>query len=268
MNQYTNTSSNNDTTYPLATTVMKALTLLEFIAHHQPVQPAVMTRELKLTRANVHRLLATLIRTGYLEKVQNGYQLSLKLFQLGSTVPVKEQLRELAREHMHMLERKVRENIYLTVLYNDQVIAIEEVKSVHTVVLNPDIVYTYPVNCCASGKILLSSYTDENLDAYLENIEMVQRTEHSIMDKVEFRRQIKKAGDDCFALELLEHGDHLNSVASPIRDRNGDVIAAIGVSGPSMRLTEEKLKECIEPLKTTAALITEKLIQNNRSLNW
>lgn len=268
MSHYTNTSSNNDTSYPLATTVMKALTLLEFVAHHQPVQPAVITRELKLTRANVHRLLATLVRTGYLEKVQNGYQLSLKLFQLGSTVPIKEQLRELAREQMHVLERLVRENVYLTVLYNDQVIAIEEVKSVHTVVLNPDIVYTYPVNTCASGKILLSSYTDENLDAYLDSLEMVKRTEFTIMDKDEFRRQIRQAGDRCYSLELLEHGDHLNSVASPIRDRNGDVIAAIGVSGPSMRLTEEKLRECIEPLKTSAALITEKMIQNNKPLNW
>ena len=77
-----------------------------------------------------------------------------------------------------------------------------------------------------------------------------------------------RQGDQCYALELLEHGDHLNSIASPIRDRNGDVIAAIGVSGPSMRLTEEKLQECIEPLKTSAALITEKMIQNNKPLNW
>ncbi len=268
MIHYTNTGSNNDTTYPLATTVMKALTLLEFVAHHQPVQPAVMTKELKLTRANVHRLLATLVRTGYLEKVHNGYQLSLKLFQLGSTVPIKEQLRELSREHMHSLERQVRENVYLNVLYNDQVIALEEVKSVHTVVLNPDIVYTYPVNSCASGKILLSSYTDENLDAYLSNLEMVKRTEFTIMDKAEFRRQIREAGDRGYAFELLEHGDHLNSVAAPVRDRSGDVIASLGVSGPSMRLTDEKLKECIEPLKNTAALITEKLLQNNKPLNW
>ncbi len=260
--------SNNDTTYPLATTVMKALSILEFIAHNQPVQPAVMTRELKLTRANVHRLLATLMRTGYIEKGQSGYQLSLKLFQLGSTVPIKEQLRDLAREQMHQLERIVRENVYLTVLYNDQVIAIEEVKSVHTVILNPDIVYTYPVNSCASGKMILSSYTGENLNAYLSSLAMVKRTEHTIMDKEEFRRQIIESGEKGYALELLEHGDHLNSVASPIRDRNGDVIAAIGVSGPSMRLTEEKLMECIEPLKTCAALVTEKLVQSNNPLNW
>ena len=269
MVQYTNSSSNNDTPYPVATTVVKALTIVEYIAHHQPVQPVTMVKDLQLTRANLHRLLATLVRTGYIEKTSNGYQLSLKLFQLGSTVPIKVQLRDLARSHMHDLERIARENIYLTVLYNDQVIAIEEVKSAHTVILNPDVIYTYPVNSCASGKILLSGLSPENLDAYISSLEMVSKTENSVVDKAEFKRQVLEAKKNGYAIELLEFGNHLNSIAAPICDRDGEVIATIGISGPSMRLTESKIMELIEPLKNSAALITEKMInKHNKAPLW
>lgn len=269
MIHYTNSSSHSDTPYPIATTVVKALTILEYIALHQPIQPNVMTKELQLTRANLHRLLSTLVRTGYIEKSASGYQLSLKLFRLGSTVPIKEQLRDLARVHMHELERIARENIYITVLYNDEVIAIEEVKSAHTVILNPDVIYTYPVNTCASGKMLLSHMSDENLNTYVDSLEMVRRTPYTVTDKEEFKRQVKDAREKGYSIELLEFGNHLHSIASPITNREGEVIATIGISGPSMRLTKDRMMDLIEPLKNSAALITEKLIHNhNKAPLW
>ena len=269
MIHYTNDGSNSDTTYPIATTVAKALGILEYIALHQPVHPSIMSKELGLTRANLHRLLATLVRTGYIEKSNSGYQLSLKLFRLGSTVPIKEQLRDLARVHMHELERIARENIYITVLYNDEVIAIEEVKSAHTVILNPDVIYTYPVNTCASGKLLLSHMSNENLDTYVDTLEMIRRTPYTIVDKEEFKRQVRESRERGYAIEILEFGNHLHSIAAPITNRDGEVIATIGISGPSMRLTKERMMDLIEPLKNSAALITEKLIQNhNKAPLW
>ncbi|NCB02126.1 MAG: IclR family transcriptional regulator [Spirochaetia bacterium] len=269
MIHYTNNGSNSDTPYPLATTVVKALGILEYIALHQPIQPVAMTKDLGLTRANLHRLLSTLVRTGYIEKAGGGYQLSLKLYRLGSTVPIKEQLRDLARIHMHELERIARENIYITVLYNDEVVAIEEVKSAHTVILNPDVIYTYPVNTCASGKLLLSHMSHENLDTYVETLEMIRRTPYTIVDKEEFKRQVREAKVKGYAVEYLEFGNHLHSIAAPITNRDGEVIATIGISGPSMRLTKDRMMDLIEPLKNSAALITEKLIQNhNKAPLW
>jgi DNA-binding IclR family transcriptional regulator len=150
------------------------------------------------------------------EKSRMGYQLSLKLFQLGSTVPIKEQLRESAKARMYDLERIAKENIYLTVLYHDMVIAIEEVKSSHTVVLNPDVTYTYPVNTCASGKLLLSGWTDEELDRYLDNVTFIQKTPNTCMDKERFKQLVREAGDKGYATEVLEFGNHLNSIAAPL----------------------------------------------------
>jgi IclR family KDG regulon transcriptional repressor len=244
---------------------MKAFSVIEFIAAHQPVQPSAVCKGLGLTRANVHRLLATLVHLGYVEKSESGYQLSFKLFQLGSTVPVKKQLRDMAKSKMYDLEKIARENVYLNVLSEDTVIAIEEVKSSHHVVLNPDVTYTYPVNSCASGKVLLSWLSDEALNTYLDSIVFRKKTEHTIVDKQTFIQAVRQAGVDGFAVELLEFGNHLNSVSAPVYNRSGEIIATVSISGPSMRLTEERIRELIEPLKQAAKQITDKMINNTKT---
>lgn len=244
---------------------MKAFSLLEFISANQPVQAPTMCKALGLTRANLHRLLYTMTTLGYVEKSRMGYQLSLKLFQLGSTVPIKEQLRESAKIKMYELERIANENIYLTVLYHDMVIAIEEVKSSHTVVLNPDVTYTYPVNSCASGKLLLSTLSDEELDRYLDNVIFIRKTPRTVMDKEEFKRLVRKSAVDGYATEILEFGNHLNSVAAPLYNRDGEVIATIAISGPSMRLTEDRIKDLIIPLREKAEQISQSMTYNKKS---
>ncbi|MGI6466322.1 MAG: IclR family transcriptional regulator [Sphaerochaetaceae bacterium] len=259
MFQQTNKSSNIETSYQLATTVIKAFRLLEFISVNQPVSPSTMCKELEMTRAGVHRLLYTLVTLGYVEKSRMGYQLSLKVFQLGSTVPIKEQLRESAKSKMYELERIAKENIYLTVLYHDMVIAIEEVKSSHTVVLNPDVTYTYPVNTCASGKLLISSMSEEELDSYLDRVVFIQKTASTIMDKNIFKKRVKEAGQKGYATELMEFGNHLNSIAAPIYNRDQEVFATIAISGPSMRFTEQRMQELIDPLREVAYQITNSM---------
>ncbi len=265
MLQQLNSSSNNETnSYVLATTVIKAFQVLEYIAAHQPVQPSGISKGLGLTRANVHRLLATLISIGYVEKWQTGYGLTFKLFQLGSTVPLNKSLRDVAKSIMSDLEQVAHENIYLNVLSEDVVLAIDEVKSSHHVILNPDVTYTYPVNSCASGKLLLSSLSDQELRAYLESIDMKKRTSRTIIDKRQFYEAVKTARNKGYSTEILEFSDDLNSVAAPIKDINNKVIATISISGPSMRLTEARIMDLAEPLMKAAQEISAKAAEHTR----
>ena len=216
-----------------------------------------MCKGLGLTRANLHRLLYTLMTLGYIEKSRMGYQLSLKLFQLGSTVPIKEQLRETAKTRMYDLERIARENIYLTrpsttTWSRDR----RGEKLAYRGCSIPMLTYTYPVNSCASGKLLLSSLSDVELDRYLDNVVFIQKTPRTVMDKQEFKRLVREAGRKGYATEILEFGYHLNSVAAPLFNRDGEVIATIAISGPSMRLTEERIEELVPALKAMAEQIS------------
>ncbi len=145
------------------------------------------------------------------------------------------------------------------------VLAIDEVKSAHHVILNPDVTYSYPVNSCASGKLLLSHYSDEQLRGYLSEIPMRERTSRTILEREEFIRAVRSAQGKGYSTEILEFSDDLNSVAAPIIDVEGTVIATISISGPSMRLTEARIMDLVQPLMQAARRITERVAENTRS---
>ena len=258
-------SSYNETkSYSLSTTVLKTLQILEYIAGNQPATVPAICRACHFTRANVHRLLATLSAAGYVIRRQDGYELTAKVALLGSKVPLNRDLRDAAKPAMVELERIAHENIYLNVRSEDVIIAIEEVKSPHHVVLNPDVTFTYPVNSCASGKLLLSAYTDDEIQSYMSSIDMVRRTEHTITDVGQYLEEVAAVRKQGYALEILEFSSDLNSVAAPIYDSSNRIVATISISGPAMRLTSERIGELVAPLTEYARKISETLQYNNR----
>jgi IclR family transcriptional regulator, KDG regulon repressor len=259
-----NSSSNIDTkSYAPATTVIKAFGLLEYIGYAQPVQPAQMVKSLGLTRANVYRLLTTLMKIGYVVREEAGYMLSFKLFKLGSTVPLSRNLREIAKPRMAQLMKTAEENIYLTVLCEDTVIAIEEVKSSHHLTLNPDVTYTYPLNSCASGKLFLSAMEEENRERLISALPFEKRTEYTITTREGLLDAARQAAEQGYALEIQEFSDDLNSISSPIVDYRGQVVANISISGPAMRLTPERMVLLSGSLRETASQISEELGRGN-----
>jgi len=99
--QNINTRSNNAKKgYVLATTVMKAFHILEYIGNNQPVQSPYLVKALGFSRANIDRLLATFMEIGYVDRTDRGYSLTFKLFQLGRTVPLGRDLRDVAKPIM------------------------------------------------------------------------------------------------------------------------------------------------------------------------
>lgn len=266
MLQDINSSSNSEKkSYVLSTTVLKAFSVLEYIGYHQPVQPAALIEALGFSRANIYRILATFMEIGYVEKGPEGYSLTFKLFKLGSTVPLSRNLRDVAKPVMLELMKKAEENIYLNVLTEDMVVAIDEVKSSHHLILNPDVTYTYPVHTCASGKVLLAFFPEEQCRKIVERIAMEPRSEHTITDREDFRRALNKAREGGYAMEIQEFSDDLNSMAAPILDYRRYPVATISISGPCMRLTEERMEVLIPALKEAAAQISMRLGRGDES---
>lgn len=237
--------------------------MLEYIGNHQPVHPTDIVKALGFSRANVHRLLATFMEIGYVEKEEAGYGLTFKLFKLGSSVPLSRDLRDVAKPVMIELMRVAEENIYLTVLVENMVIAIDEVKSSHHLTLNPDITYSYPVHSCASGKILLSGMDPEERREFIDNVSMEKRTPSTIVDREELLTVVEEAEMNGFAFEIREFSDDLNSMAAAIYDYRQKVVATISISGPAMRLTDDRLLSLQKPLLNAAARISERLGKNS-----
>lgn len=263
MQDINNGSNSEKKSYVLATTVLKAFHMLEFIGSNQPVQPTDIVKALGFSRANIHRLLATFMEIGYVEKIDRGYGLTFKLFQLGSTVPLSRDLRDVAKPIMIELMKIAEENIYLNVLVENMVIAIDEVKSSHHLTLNPDVTYTYPVHSCASGKVLLSGIPEEERVSFVARLDMKKRAPETIDDPGVFLKSIEEAEKQGYATEIREFSDDLNSIAAPISDYRHKIVATISISGPAMRLTEERQQSVLPSLRDAADRISRKLGRNS-----
>ncbi|MDA3941768.1 MAG: IclR family transcriptional regulator [Spirochaetia bacterium] len=258
MVQNTNACSNNDTNpYVLSTTVVKAFDILEYIASNQPVSPSDITRNLKLTRSNVHRLLATFVSMGYISKNDNAYFLSFKLFQLGNSIPFFRDLKTIAKPFMSRLMEKVNENIYLNVLSGDMIIAIDMVKSNNHLTLNADKIYTYPLNTCASGKVFLSMLSNESVIETVNNLEMTGMTSSTIINRSILLDEIKAVKQKGYATEYQEFSEELNSVAAPVYDYMDQIVATISISGPANRLNPDKINKYLNELIDTASEVTK-----------
>ena len=234
---------------------------MEFVSGNQPVRPAKITEKLGLSRTNVHRLLATLMQIGYVTRDDRGYRLTYKMFQLGSRVPLTQDLREIAKPIMNALMEQANENIYMTVLYEHMVIAMEEVKSRNTLSLNPDVTYTYPVHACASGKVFLGAMDEATQDRLLDASGMDRLSENTVTDTAEYKRQVDQARERGYATEVGEFREDLNSYAAPIYDYRGQVVACISISGPSIRATKEVLDTHVDQLLAAARDISHQLGQ-------
>ena len=242
--------------YKLSTTVIKAFQVLEFVGANQPVQPSQIVRHLGLNRTNVHRLLATLVDIGYVVKNQDGFSLTFKLLKLGRTIPLSKDLRNTAKPHMIELMRKAGENVYLGVLVEDMVFAIDDVRSANQLTLNPDMTYSYPVHSCASGKLFLAQMTPGERLEFIETLTLTKLGRNTITDRTRLHRHAEDVRRQGYATDIYEFSDEVLSIAAPIYNYEQKIIATIAISGPSTRLDEAALLKHLPDLQATAREIS------------
>ena len=238
--------------YKLSTTVIKAFQVLEFIGANQPVQPSSMVKELGLNRTNVHRLLATLTEIGYVVKTHDGFSLTFKLLQLGRSIPLSKDLRNTVKPYMIELNRKINENIYLMVLVENKIFAIDDVKSTQHLTLNKDLAYSDPVYACASGKLFMSQMPPAERLAFIESLPLTKLARNTITDKTQLMKTAEEAGRQGYAKDVFEFSDEVLSIAAPIYNYEQRIIATIGISVPETRISEDELTRYLPELLAVA----------------
>ena len=233
---------------------------MEILGERQPASPSELVQELKLTRSNVHRFLATLKELGYVDKaLDSKYRLTFKIFRLGSTVLRRNRLSDIARPYMTRLAEISQENVNLAVIHNGTVLYLDKIESSHYLKLDQPIGGTDPVHCTALGKALLSGLTDRELDVFLRSNELISYTKKTVVDPLVLARVIRNTRKQGFATDFEELSVGIHRIAVPIRDHRDKVVAALSVSGPTVRLTKEKIETLKAPLIETAREISEKM---------
>ena len=246
--------------YSAAKTVQKALRILESLGEQQPQRPSEIARQLGLSRSNIHRLLSTLEEMGYVERRPDAtYCLGFKVFMLGSNFTAPNDISDIAYPIMKRLANISQENVNLGVLYEKKVLYLNKIKSPHNLKLDTPIGKMDPLHCTGLGKILLSGFSEEELKAYLATTRLVQYTAKTITEPDRLLKHISKVRKQGFSLDFEELEEGVNCIAAPIYDHKHQILAAISVSAPSVRLTNQAIKQLKAHLIENCTAVSKKL---------
>jgi DNA-binding IclR family transcriptional regulator len=217
--------------------VDRAVAILDLLAEQRWQTGAEVARELGVHRSTALRLLATLDRHGLVERDPRTakYRLGQRVAQLASSVRGEVDLRQAARPVCESLARDLGETVTLDVIDGDEVVPIEQASGSTSVVSVNWLGTRSPVHCTASGKVLLA-FAPQALRAAILDQPLDRRTPHTVTDRAELEAQLAEVLEAGFARTFEELEVGLNAIAAPVRGANGEVAAALDVSGPAHRL--------------------------------
>jgi IclR family KDG regulon transcriptional repressor len=253
-------SHSKTNSYTPVRTIEKCFSVLELIALRQPVRIPEIVQALGLNRGNVHRLVATLERLGYVERLEDGkIRLSYRIFKMGSTVPHSRKLDEVTRPFMHRLSELSGETVNLGVLYVDSVIYLDKVEAKQYLRLDHQIGEIDPLYCTALGKVLLSGFSEADLEEFFDSVELRPYTKNTIVTRERLETEIREVRRRGYALDLKELDLNLHCIAAPIYDYHQRIIAAMSISAPSIRFSRAKIDKLIAPMLEITAEISREM---------
>jgi IclR family transcriptional regulator, pca regulon regulatory protein len=231
-----------------------------FNAEHPELTLSEVARETGLTRAAARRFLHTLVGLGYMRNDGRQFALRPKILELGYAYLSSLSLPEVAMPHLEQLVARLHESSSVSVLDGDEVVYVARVPTKRIMTVTISVGTRFPAYATSMGRVLLSGRSDAWLDGYLATVKLRALTSHTIDDPATLRTELIRIRAQGWALVDQELEDGLRSVAAPIRDGDGRVIAAVNVSTHASRGSlDEIVRDVLAPLLHTARLIEDDL---------
>jgi DNA-binding IclR family transcriptional regulator len=242
------------------TTFLKGLRMLQALSlSDRPRGVTELARELGLTKSNSHRLLKTLVHAGYAQNNSETakYSATLKVWELGSHVLSKVDVKSAASAYLQPLADKTGESVHLSLLVENAVVYIDKIDSAQPVRAYSQIGKGAPAYCVATGKALLAFQGEDAITRVSEKLEA--HTSRTITDPEEFTREMARVRQLGYAINRGEWREGVCGVGAPIRDVSRQVVAAVGISGPESRMKSTFMREQAPLVIQTADLISKAL---------
>ena len=218
-----------------------------------------LSNELGLHKSTVHRLLVSLKRGGLVERDPRTrrYRLGVRLVELGYAVLNSRGLPQVALPYLHYLADTVKEITCLAIRDGDRVLNVLQVPAPH-MVQSVNWLGSGSLHSTSTGKIFLAHMGEAELESYL-NGPLASYTANTMTDANQLRAEVAMVRERGYATNWEEEEQGVNAIAVPLRRGQNEVVAAIGVVGPSYRFTSAKALEAPEIMLGVAREVSKKL---------
>lgn len=245
-----------------AATAVKALDLLELLSTDRAgIGLNQLSRHVGSSRSSTVRLLAALQQKGLVirDRASGRYRLTLRILELGTALLDQLDLPELARPHLQALSQEAGETAHLGVLEGWSVIFVGKAEPLNPIRLHARVGLRAPSHCTSLGKVLTAALAPEELAQYLAEYEFGRLTEHTITSPTAFAEHLRVVRARGYATDQEEHRLGIACVGAPVFGHTGDVVAGVSISGPTFRMTADKLEGLARVVMGAAAGLSTEL---------
>ena len=216
-----------------------------------------VARTTGLTRASARRFLLTLKRLGYVRAEHGRFALTPQVLELGFAYLSSLTLPEVAQPHLEKLVARVNESSSISVLDETEVVYVVRVPTRRIMSITLAVGTRLPAYATSMGRVLLAHLPEEELEERLARIDFQPLTKRTVKDVDALRTVLAGVRRQGYAVTDQELEDGLRSVAVPIRDSSGNVVASLNVSVHASRATVPALRSEFLPHAQEAAAAIE-----------
>lgn len=196
-----------------------------------------------LPRTAVRRFLLTLIDLSFVRTDGRRYWLTPRVLRLGlsylSTLPYWRD----AQPALEELCTRVQQSCALSVLDGAELVYVQRQHAKRILPMSPSLGSRLPAHAVSMGRVLLAGLSDQELDDYLQNAELVALTSATLTDRDRLREAVLAIRKQGWGWVDGELDESICGLAVPVRDRTGATIAALNVSLPSGEFTQQQAVE-------------------------
>lgn len=244
--------------------VDRACAIIEHLARHpQGVGIVRLADGVGLAPSTLHRYLGSLVQHGLVEQGEDrSYALTPRLYLLGLSGAKGFELGANARTSLRHLAERSGETVCLMVRDGDQAVCIEQIESGHQLRIEARIGTRSDLRLGSTGRVLLAFAPVELREELLARPALKPRTPNTITDPAQLRSLLATIRHDGFFVSRSQVDDGVVAVAAPVRDRSGEVIAAVSVVAPETRLAAEPV------LSNTIRLVQDEVGKLSQRLGY
>ena len=206
-----------------------------------------------LSRAAVRRSLLTLQTLGYAESNGRYFSLSPQVLTLAQAYLSSSPVPRVAQSFLEKVSEQLGQSCSLSILHHDEVIYIARSARKRIGSLHRDVGTHLPAHCTSMGRVLLAALSDKELDAFLATAKLEGHTRNTITDPQELRSAIDKVRRSNYSLVEEELEIDLRTLAIPIQNAPGRVIAAMNIGARASQTSRKQMLDEFLPVMRDAA---------------
>jgi DNA-binding IclR family transcriptional regulator len=238
----------------------RAFAILEEVARNRDgIGLAELAKRVGLHNSTTFHLVKTMASLGYVRQIKDTkrYRIGRPLFALAAGALDDIEMVSVATPVLDDLSRETDESSHFATRMSDAVVVMARTPGPGAFQLTERMGVVRPAYCTALGKVILAALRPDQLDRYLDRVELKPLTQNTITERGRLLQEIAEIRSAGIAFDDCEFDSELRCAAMPIFDFSGKVVGAIGISGPVWRLSIQALRSRARSLEAAAKRLSE-----------